>query len=310
VFITSPSEAVFRGGQFDTFSVVVSTSEMRLDATTLVQMLADGATVASLAEACAAEASATSNVIRGDLALTLEQSLDRLVDVGVVRRVPAGSGAEAWGAFRRFGTLHDGWADHVEFDVVGRSSAAAGIADVLIKGGAEVSMRSFAEAADQPLGEPREAETRRIAVAVAVDDPVVDLHTYNKSAVSAGVDVLWVQASGRLTVVGPLTLPGRTPCYWEWERAFARSLFEQDHYRAGRRSSVPLPTAPAPTSQMAVTAVLPALVELAAFGEMAEPSTVLFADAAAPSMTSETCLRLPRCPVCAGKRAAVRTMFP
>lgn len=315
--LTSPDEVVFRGGQYDTFSVIVSTDELPVGSAEFVDLLTDGVDASD----------GLDGRLTGADADLLRDNLDRLVDLGVVRRTAPSVATDAWIGFRRFGTLPDGWARGSSFLIAGSGDLAGAITDLLATAGATVTTSALEAAAlsesaddassdatepavDGDGSDPADAGADVIVIAIGDGQSISAMHEFNKAAVDAGRRVLWIQGSGSTSIVGPYVIPGHSPCYWEWERTFARSMFEQDHYRAGRRPYAATPPAPLASRQMAVSCALPVLVELVTLGDLAEPAAVLMADAGEPSVSSEICLRVPRCPICATRRAAVRAVFP
>lgn len=75
-------------------------------------------------------------------------------------------------------------------------------------------------------GDPDDPATNREPRLVVVPDEisVAKLHEFNARAVAADVPVLYLTASGVQYAVGPFVDPGRSSCFWEFERLHARTL--------------------------------------------------------------------------------------
>lgn len=140
------------------------------------------------------------------------------------------------------------------------------------------------------------------------------LHRVNEAAVTAEKPWLPVHADGSEVVIGPLIVPGRSPCYNEYEIQHESSRVLRNEYLLYKEELAGRPVLATPqllppyasiAASWAVTGVLPYLLDGASF----LVGRVVRVDFERLEVINERVLRLPRCPACSGLRPDFRHPF-
>jgi bacteriocin biosynthesis cyclodehydratase domain-containing protein len=140
------------------------------------------------------------------------------------------------------------------------------------------------------------------------------LHNVNDLAIAAEKPWLPVHADGSEVIVGPLVVPGRSPCYNEYEIQHEASRTLRREYLLYREELTRQPIGAAPqllppyagiAASWTVTAVLPFLLEGSSF----LVGRAVRVDFERLEVTNERVLRLPRCPACVCLRPDLRHPF-
>ncbi len=156
---------------------------------------------------------------------------------------------------------------------------------------------------DDPAVDP---ELRLVVVPDEVS--VARLHEFNARAVAADVPVLYLTASGVQYAVGPFVDPGRSSCFWEFERLHARTLDTYAPYaaHASANGAATPRTIPRVTADALAAAATPFLVELALTGTSELGGKVVRGRSTSAETSRHSVMRVPRCPVCMPKRPPIR----
>jgi bacteriocin biosynthesis cyclodehydratase domain-containing protein len=140
------------------------------------------------------------------------------------------------------------------------------------------------------------------------------LHRVNELAVAAEKPWLPVHADGSEVIVGPLVVPGRSPCYNEYEIQHEASRALRHEYLLYKEELARRPAAAAPqllphyagiAASWAVTGILPFLLDGTSF----LVGRAVRIDLERLEVINERVLRLPRCPACASLRPDFRHPF-
>jgi bacteriocin biosynthesis cyclodehydratase domain-containing protein len=140
------------------------------------------------------------------------------------------------------------------------------------------------------------------------------LHRVNEAAITTEKPWLPVHADGSEVVIGPLVVPGRSPCYNEYEIQHESSRVLRTEYLLYKEELAGRPLLAAPqllppyagiAASWAVTGALPYLLDGASF----LVGRVVRVDFERLEVINERVLRLPRCPACAGLRPDYRHPF-
>lgn len=140
------------------------------------------------------------------------------------------------------------------------------------------------------------------------------LHRINRAAVAAGRPWLPVYADGSELIIGPLVVPGESPCYNEHEIQHESSRALRGEYQLyseelARRTADDIPPLLGPYAAIgaswAAIGIAPFLVDGASF----LVGRAIRVDFERLEITQEHVLRLPRCPVCTEHRPSFRHPF-
>jgi len=325
ILTVSDDEVIVRGGPLDGYSLVIRDEQARGCTPVLMASLADGTTASELVE----RLSSVAAVDDAEAA----QWLEELHAAGVAVRTGAlRSELADWMAYARFGHLGDA-ASARPIVIVGGPVAEA-LAHRLRELGLDVSVcADAAEVEWAELGEPdqdlvdglvvhaatpgNEEPERGDGIPPRTDRPLLvalwdqgDMArplAFNARALTARVPVLHLQAGGVEYAVGPYVVPGRTACFWEYERLQARAGQTYPEYAATQavrphRSTKP----PEVTVQALLAAATPFVVELAVVGQSGLAGQVLRGRSTTAETARSAVLRLPRCPSCLPLRPMLR----
>ncbi|MBT2408671.1 MULTISPECIES: TOMM precursor leader peptide-binding protein [unclassified Streptomyces] len=140
------------------------------------------------------------------------------------------------------------------------------------------------------------------------------LHRVNRAAVAEGRPWLPVYADGSELIIGPLVVPGESPCYNEHEIQHESSRALRSEYQLyseelAKHTADDIPPLLAPYAALgaswAAIGITPFLVDGASF----LVGRAIRVDFERLEITQEHVLRLPRCPVCTEQRPSFRHPF-
>lgn len=320
----SDDEVVVKGSHLEGFSLLISDDRSRGFT---------GDLIGSLHEPASAE-EAHQNLSVADLDVhELREMLDDLADAGaLLRHGPRRAGVADWISFLRYGHVDPAVQRH-PLVCVG-ADAAALVTDSLTALGLAADHRptmdatdleafvvpdasvDVADAADDgPWGEGRRSsdddlpdDDRPRLVILVEGSALATLHKLNEAAMEAGVPVLYAQVAGSDYAVGPYVVPGATACFWEYERQRSRSLFSYSEYAVLSRLGGATRTPPVSRAAL-VAAAVPHLVEVALLGRSMLAGRVLRGRATTGETSTQSVMRLPRCPVCLATRPLLRNLL-
>lgn len=140
------------------------------------------------------------------------------------------------------------------------------------------------------------------------------LHAINEVATAVGKPWMSLYVDGSEAIIGPIYVPGETPCYNEFEiqheaviglkedyLIYKESLLESELHT----SSLVLPPYASMVSGWTLTALLPFLISGRSFGV----GRCVRVDLERVSVDYEEVLKLPRCPACAENRPGYRHTY-
>ena len=140
------------------------------------------------------------------------------------------------------------------------------------------------------------------------------LHAVNHAAIAAGKPWLPVHADGSEAIIGPLVVPGRSPCFNEFEVQHEASRTLRSEYLLYKEqlehqplvgSYQLVPPLASLVASWAVVGLLPFLLT----GSSHLVGKALRVDFERAEITQERILRLPRCPACSSLRPDYRHPF-
>ncbi len=300
----SPIEVMVQGSPLDGYTLILRDETRRGLAKGMIDALAMPMTIAEL-HAAVAETGATVD--------ELEEYLGELQASGAIIRTEHTGGVDAdMVAFNRFGVVPIPRGAHPLIFVGGRIASA--ISNHMSEYGHRAShlpmtdLKALAPYASterrETAGDDDESDGRPRLVVIPDVTSISDLRAFNERAVAARAPVLYLAADGVRFAVGPFVDPGRTACYWEYERLHARTLenYSLGSAHAEANGNTIRGSAPRVTVDALAAAATPFLVELALRGTTSLAGQVVRGRSTTAETSRHSVMRLPRCPVCTQTR--------
>ena len=300
----SPIEVMVQGSPLDGYTLILRDETRRGLAKGMIDALAMPMTIAEL-HAAVAETGATVD--------ELEVYLGELQSSGAIIRTEDIGGVDAdMDAFNHFGVVPIPRGSHPLTFVGGRIASA--ISNHMSEYGHRANhlpltdLKSLAPYASterrETAGDDDESDGRPRLVVIPDVTSISDLRAFNEHAVAARAPVLYLAADGVQFAVGPFVDPGRTACYWEYERLDAHTLENYPHDSAHAEANgnrMPGST-PRVTVDALAAAATPFLVELALRGTTSLADEVVRGRSTTAETRRHSVIRLSGCPVCAHTR--------